>query len=1171
MKAITNVHCVLFLLFFFANQATAQDQRDYNQNSARSNHARTGIATGVDLFLSPVYSTALRSNNDSLLFRGNGGGLKIGGNYFFGKAGIGFVSGFGSSTPDDNAINHFLQRANIPPDQIVITKSNQQNMYLLLGPMVRFGNKVELSAHAKGGLFINNGGMINIQQKGAVRAAYRNESTTKSIYPGFQTGLNVQYNSKSDIWSFGIGADYMGTKTEVNNYDMRRGNGIEGLKFSKNISDIVAGITIRYNIGSSRDQSSGLATGRLLPTVNKKEITAPREAQTGLATGRRVLPTVNKREIAIDEQGVHKTATQSCGPVTIKTTNADGSTTERTFACVDDAAAYERQTPKKDFGEKMSTGQPSIIDNKKTMDGSGIISGRVTWSSNTGTGIITNKMMVAGTTSMQGPGGSAKGNTGNIKGTATIMYAREVQTGRATGKMYQPMFADGQTTICDSCLAEIKSNPLYSQSGVSGNNPLYENKNNQRTNGGDEDCDGVAGLDVFLLDINSKQAIAKTTTESCGDFWFANVPYGEYIVKITGSVGAKKGYDIYIKNKTDLAGQVTAAEDYWTVRINTGSNDNAKTAINNSHSNIKNLVVIEGDLDGDGEFESLRAQGIFSDGSSRDIMADARIAGGKRTIILESEAFRMRRRVEVLKSNKQSSPNTKTLNSITVSTGDVNGDGNAVAINTSHSNIKNLRVIATYSDGTTEDVTEYCAINTSHSNIKQYSIAVADLDGDGIAEAVVKTKTKSNQSNDRVATGDLNGDGVAEAIIKTKTKSNQSNDKVAAGDVNGDGADLAINNSHSNIKNLPVAAGDVNGDGVAETIVGGFLPGGAVVSAALSSGDPIHGVDVKLLSRSGGNGRSIRTNNYGEFEFTDLSPGNYNILVSHNYYINDETVISVGDELSSKVVVRGWDPGKKEMTDDKENNNLKIQNNNTVRSNRTEFAMAIIEADLDGDGEFESNYLSANGAIATISVIGPGKAKLTENTRTGVKQTMQTQVCTANNEGQTNSAGGPAKWISPETINKRVWSDPHVDQKDGSLKLGEGSFGTVYKDKWRSRDVAIKTVRCDDGSCRVITAHPSDYPDAAKISLNGLPPGSPVDNAAVWFGDDKGKMYKTTTDVNGRVNLNGLPPGVPLKMILNIAVDGNEDVLIKCSGDGNIRLSKARHDIAMNAIRNMKG
>ncbi|HYM94295.1 MAG TPA: hypothetical protein VET23_09170, partial [Chitinophagaceae bacterium] len=278
MKAKANIHAGLILLFICSIHANAQDLRTFNQNSSRTNHYRSAVASGLNLTFSPLFSTALNKNNDSLLFRGSGGGFRIAGDYFFGKTGIGFSSGFGSSAVDDNLINNFLQRLNISPDQVTVTKSNQQNIYLLAGPSVRFGSSVEILLHAKGGLFVNNSGLVMIQQKGAVRAAYMNGSTGKSIYPGFQTGFNVQYATKSDAWSFGISADYMGTKTEVNNYDVRRNGGVEGLKLSKTISDLVAGINVSYNFGAIKNKRNNNTARRVLPTVNKKEIIIIRDA-----------------------------------------------------------------------------------------------------------------------------------------------------------------------------------------------------------------------------------------------------------------------------------------------------------------------------------------------------------------------------------------------------------------------------------------------------------------------------------------------------------------------------------------------------------------------------------------------------------------------------------------------------------------------------------------------------------------------------------------------------------------------------------------------------------------------------------------------------------------------------------------------------------------------------
>lgn len=192
ITAMRKQFLTLLLLSLLAT-AYAQDMRTFNQNASRSNHTRLGFS------FSPVYSTAVNGSSDSLLFRGSGAGFRFGGDYFIGRAGIGVTSGFSSSSPDNTIINNFLRKTGIPSDQLVVSKSNQQNIYLLLGPSVRFGDKVELYAHAQGGLFINNGGLVNIQQKGAQRAAYRNESTDKSIYPGFLTGLSVQYNTRSDI------------------------------------------------------------------------------------------------------------------------------------------------------------------------------------------------------------------------------------------------------------------------------------------------------------------------------------------------------------------------------------------------------------------------------------------------------------------------------------------------------------------------------------------------------------------------------------------------------------------------------------------------------------------------------------------------------------------------------------------------------------------------------------------------------------------------------------------------------------------------------------------------------------------------------------------------------------------------------------------------------------
>lgn len=963
----------IVLTIFFFHQSIAQDTRAFNQNASRSNHTRAfnqnssrSNNAGLSISFGPVYTSPLNKEDDSLLFRGSGTGFRFGADYFFGKAGISFSSGFGSSSPDDASINNFLKRSGIPQDQLIITKARQQNMYLLLGPSIRVGNMVQFSAHAKGGLFINNGGLVNIQQRGANRSVYRNESTDKSVYPGFLTGLNVQYNTKSNIWSFGFSVDYMNTRSEVNNYDIRRGGGMEPLKLSGKITDMVAGITIRYNISSPRDAQSGMASGRrVLPTVNKREIGQSRDAGSGMATGRRQLGKPKYEDMILSNGSSDE---GSCGPVTMTKTNPDGTTEEMTFSCPDDAVNYStrmstnmsvpKQTQGATFGEKVNAGLHAAGSAVSQGASRGIISGKLTWTTSNTTGIITNAIISnssprSGSATLNSQSSSTRTTNQSSFGTMVRMSARETGSGMATGKrsreaggglatgrrQYEPIFIENGGSVCNPCMAEVKmasvkNNPLYEQSGNSGTNPLYQGK---RT--GDDDCDGIANVNVYLVEANSNAIVSKTVTGTCGDFFFANVPDGNYVVKLSGSITAKKNYDVTIASNTDIAGVIEQSGETAQLFINTNTGDNQnmqKAGISTSRSNIrtKSIAIIEADLDGDGEYESLRATATFSDGSSRDITSAVSKAAGSKSISINGNALQATQANAV---NKISSLSIK------------NSEGRHTAT-------------GTFSDGSSRDITNDITINTAHNGVKQYNINIGDLDGDGAAEAVIKTKTKSNQSNDRIAVGNIEEDDIW--------------------------------SPRSNIKMLNVATGDLDGDGLAETIIGGALPGGGVISAA-KAGDPVHGVDIKpgIITNArpgspigglsikggknpGGNLRTTQTSEYGEFEFTGLEAGSYTFTLDQYIIIEDETFVSVAtteenfdspgiaqtkaqDHNSSRsnktASVQDHNSSRSNKTAsnisaDPDNNtdpSLKLQNNNTVRSNRTDNALLVSNKNND--------------------------------------------------------------------------------------------------------------------------------------------------------------------------------------------------------------------------------
>lgn len=882
MKTITSSVALAAACLLLSVSSFSQQNRAFNQNSSRSNHTR-----GMSIFFSPVYTTPVSKSEDSLLFRGSGAGIKFGGDYFFGNIGLGAVSGFSSSVADDALINTFLKRSSIPQDQLVISKSAQQSMYLLLGPSVRFGNAVQLFAHAKGGLFINNGGLVNIQQKGAVRSIYRNEATTKSIYPGFQAGFGVQYSTKSDTWSFGFGADYMNTKTQVQNYDLRRANGIEGLKLSRTISDLMAGISIRYNIKSPRDAASGQATGKRireagsgLPT-GRRSMLNNRDAASGLATGRRTPEIVTEEVIITDVVELPEPgAAANCGPVTQRVTNPDGSVREMTFACPDDAAAYQRsiatgmpnrismnvtvpkQTQGATFGEKVNQGlqgpggtnagrqtQGATFGEKVNAglhaaggalaQGKNIISGNISWATESSTGIVTNKTKLAGA-----GGGAAAASyaaTGlmvNNPGTGSVLtlYSREAASGQASGRrekgsglatgrrQYEPFYKEGLTGSCDTCavqvkLSTIKNNPLYKENGTSGNNPLH---GRAMQGSPDDDCDGLAGLEVYLKEPGTGAVVARTITEACGNFFFANVPDGQYVVAVVGMYASKKGYDYYQSRGADLKG----------------------------------------------------------------------------------------------------------------------------------------------------------VIETGNTSI-QISL-------------------------DMIPTGTELDPTAAAALIKTKTKSNQSNDRKAA-----PAGEEEIWSPRSNIRIIPVTTGDLDGDGApdlisgnvstakAHSLLGGALPGGAVISAMARPGNPIGGISIKGGKNPGGNIGSRTTNENGEFEFTDLEAGSYTFTVEQKLFLEDEIYISAGsssraqDHNSSRSnkTASGIAPDPDNGGGGADGN--KAQDHNSSRSNKSSSGIApdpaggeklvaskgdvkitasqngqslrtiSVVADLDGDGVYETDVTSS--------------------------------------------------------------------------------------------------------------------------------------------------------------------------------------------------------------------
>jgi len=238
-----------------------------------------------------------------------------------------------------------------------------------------------------------------------------------------------------------------------------------------------------------------------------------------------------------------------------------------------------KQTQGATFGEKVNAG---LATAKKTPEQEaslrGIITGNITWNSETPE-IATNKPAVSSVGNLAGGAGggaaaASYASTGivinpNTQGVVSVIFAREAGSGIATGRrQYQPVFLDGQENVCTDCIAKVSHNPYFKDNGMAGEMPIEKNK---MSKGVDDDCDGVEGLTVSLVNEQTGVVVASIKTERCGDFFFENLPKASYIVKFGGEFLLKNSYDIALeKNGTyDIAGELLSANNQWTIKINT--------------------------------------------------------------------------------------------------------------------------------------------------------------------------------------------------------------------------------------------------------------------------------------------------------------------------------------------------------------------------------------------------------------------------------------------------------------------------------------------------------------------------------------------------------------------------------------------------------------------------
>ena len=677
--------CLLYLFIFTNVNGQNKTQNYYSSGSEKKINSYLPD-DGWDFGMSSGASFGLKSTENTI-FRGNGMATKMFGRYNFGHVGLGFNTGIIPGTISSSAVSQFITERKFPVDALV-NSTKPLNAYFLFGPSFNFGNKVKISADINGGIFYNNAGGLTINEQGVTRTLYRFDAGGKNLMPGLSGNLSLAYPFNNSTRFF-INTDYLQTTSSIRLLDPQRGidiateqnrsvklftAGVGIIKSFKSVRDIATGQLYSKRNAALRDIASGQSSG--------KRVLAPKDVASGQTTGKRILVSSDPASSLSTDRNIlsprdaasgmptgrrsvmNDGNNESCGQVIIKNTNADGSSVEKTFACTNDALQYQDQTQGATSGEKVNAGLHaaggalaqgvSLLGNY--LPGGAVISsaryilgGRVTWSGGSNLEIVTNKTTVATGKSINAPAPAAQASYARTingfggTGISTAIHVRDAGSGLAAGRrQYRSVFFEPDNTNCTDCMATAKSNPLYKDNNLSGNNPMYESKNIAAA---DNNCDGIGRLKVHLIDEASGATVAATQTESCGEFWFANVPPGNYVVKISGGFTAQKGYDVNLKNKGkfDVAGEILAADDFFSVqiittegtpeeapallKISTKSNqvnertgnankDNSQTkaTINASNLNIKNMAVSLADTDGDGVAEII--VGNISNGTS---------------------------------------------------------------------------------------------------------------------------------------------------------------------------------------------------------------------------------------------------------------------------------------------------------------------------------------------------------------------------------------------------------------------------------------------------------------------------------------------------------------------------------------------------------------------------
>lgn len=224
---------------------------------ASDKQLQLSIQNGLSSFL-------VNQTLDSVYFLKAGYHAGVQGNYFWNSLGVAGRAGYFANGIDRQALEDFARRRRTPRDRMQLAAESFKGLYLFTGPAFQSTfNKWRIQSSIEGGLISKPASQVLIADNVSPDIVYYRNVFDESNSFAWSAGLSVSY-AISRQFLLGVNADYLNTKNEVVNYDIQRGNGREAKNITSQAGFLNTGLRVSYlfNSRKPRDAASGLASGK---------------------------------------------------------------------------------------------------------------------------------------------------------------------------------------------------------------------------------------------------------------------------------------------------------------------------------------------------------------------------------------------------------------------------------------------------------------------------------------------------------------------------------------------------------------------------------------------------------------------------------------------------------------------------------------------------------------------------------------------------------------------------------------------------------------------------------------------------------------------------------------------------------------------------------------------